>query len=325
MRLQAFIASFFMVSVSVAATESAPEATPAPAQSPAQEKSAPPPDSGFIPPAEQGVISHRDMAYVSNGHAQQKLDLHLPSAGKNIPLIIWIHGGGWMNGDKTQGVPIDYVDEGYAVASINYRLSNVAKFPAQLEDAKAAVRWLRANAGQYDIDPERIGVWGASAGGHLAALLGTTGDVEDFDVGENLNVSSRVQAVVDYFGPTDFLQIDENRLPASESHDKAGSPESRLIGGAIQDNKDKVERANPITYVNEGDAPFLIVHGDADPIVPHHQSQLLEAALKAAEVPVSFYTVKGGQHGRFNDAKVVELTKAFFTKHLKPVGYWALN
>ncbi|ABC28420.1 Esterase/lipase [Hahella chejuensis KCTC 2396] len=324
MRLQAFIA-FLMVSVSVAAAESSPETTSSSEQPSARGKSAPTPDSGFIPPAEQGVISHQDMAYVSNGHAQQKLDLYLPSAGKNIPLIIWIHGGGWMNGDKVKGVPIDYVDEGYAVASLNYRLSNVAKFPAQLEDVKAAVRWLRANAKQYDIDPDRIGAWGASAGGHLAALLGTTGDVEDFDVGENLNVSSRVQAVVDYFGPTDFLQMDEHRLPASESHDKADSPESRLIGGAIQDNKDKVKRTNPITYVSEGDAPFLIVHGDADPIVPHHQSQLLETALKEAEVPVSFYTVKGGQHGRFNDLKVVELTKAFFTKHLKPVGYWALN
>ncbi|MFI5380793.1 MAG: prolyl oligopeptidase family serine peptidase [Tepidisphaerales bacterium] len=177
------------------------------------------------------------------------------------------------------------------------RLSQHAAFPAQIQDCKAAVRWLRQNADEYSLDPDRFAAWGSSAGGHLAAMLGTTGDTKEFDVGDNLTLSSRVQAVVDYFGPTDFLQMDAHRLPNGMVHDAAQSPESLLVGGAIQENKEKVARADPITYVSRNAPPFLICHGDADPLVPHHQSVLLEAALKKAEVPVTFYTVKGAGHG----------------------------
>jgi acetyl esterase/lipase len=209
---------------------------------------------------------------------------------------------------------------GYAVASVNYRLSQHAIFPAQIEDCKAAVRWLRANARKFNLDPDRFGAWGPSAGGYLAAMLGTAGDTKQFDVGENRNVSSRVQAVVDFFGPTDFLQMDDHRPPDGMIHNRSDAPESLLIGGSIQENKEKVARANPITYITKGDPPFLIVHGDADPLVPHHQSELLEAALKKAGVPLLFYTVKGGGHGQFNDPKVPELVKDFFAKHLKPTS-----
>ena len=152
-------------------------------------------------------------------------------------------------GSKADGVPVEYLSLGYAVASIGYRLSGDAIWPAQIEDCKAAVRWLRANARTYGIDPDRFAAWGASAGGHLAAMLGTAGGVKEFEVGENLNVSSRVQAVVDYFGPTDFLQMDAHRLADGQVHDPADSPESQLIGGALQQNKDKAARADPITYV----------------------------------------------------------------------------
>lgn len=265
----------------------------------------------------EGAVAHRDLSYVSGGHERQKLDLYLPTDGANLPLIINIHGGAFKAGSKEKGVPLDYLRHGYAVASINYRLSQHAKFPAQIEDCKAAVRWLRAHAGEYRLDRNHFAAWGASAGGHLAAMLGTTGDVKDFDVGANLDQASRVQAVVDYFGPTDFLQMDFHRLPGGMTHDPANSPESELIGGAIQENKDKVVRANPITYVTPGDPPFLICHGDQDPLVPHHQSELLEAALKKAGVPATFYTVKGAGHGGFNDPKVQELTRAFLAKHLK--------
>jgi acetyl esterase/lipase len=203
------------------------------------------------------------------------------------------------------------------VASINYRLSQHAIFPAQIEDCKAAVRYLRSNAQKYNLDPNCFGVWGASAGGHLVALLGTTGDVNEFNSGENLAVSSRVQAVVDYFGPTDLLQMDDHRLPDGMAHNTPNSPESQLVGGPIQENKEKVAKANPITYVTKDDAPFLIVHGDSDPLVPHHQSELLEAVLRKAGVPVSFYTVKGAGHGGFTDPNVPKLTKEFFDKHLK--------
>src|SRR5262249_39931484 len=159
-------------------------------------------------------------------------------------------------------------------------------FPAQIQDCKAAIRWLRAHAKEFGYDASRIGVFGGSAGGHLVAMLGTAGDVKEVEVGENLDQSSRVQAVAAFFGPTGFLQMDAHRVStAAPQHSIAKSPESLLVGGLITENPDKVARANPITYVNAGAPPFLIVHGDQDMLVPHHQSELLLAALKKAAVP----------------------------------------
>jgi acetyl esterase/lipase len=272
------------------------------------------------PALPEGAVVHRDLVYVPGGHERQKLDLYLPKGGWNLPLIINIHGGAFKAGSKEMGVPVEHLARGYAVASINYRLSQHALFPAQIEDCKAAVRWLRAHAGTYGLDPNHFAAWGSSAGGHLAALLGTTGDTKEFDGGDHLDQPSRVQAVVDYFGPTDFLQMDAHRPPDGMVHDAADSPESLLIGGPIQQNPEKTRRANPITYVTKDDPPFLIVHGDADPLVPHHQSELLAAALERAGVPVTFYTVKGAGHGRFNDPKVAELTGEFLARHLKPTA-----
>jgi acetyl esterase/lipase len=269
------------------------------------------------PQAPKGPVIHRDLPYVTNGHERQKLDLYIPRAQEKLPLIIRIHGGAWLAGSKGSEGPQDYPRNGFAVASINYRLSQHALFPAQIEDCKAAVRFLRANAQKYNLDPNRFAVWGPSAGGHLAALLGTTGDVNEFDVGENLSVSSRVQAVADFFGPTDFLQMEAHRLPYGMAHNSPDSPESKLIGGLAQDNPEKAAKANPITYITKDDPPFLIIHGDKDPLVPHHQSELLEAALKKAGVPVTFYTVKGGGHGGFKDPNVPKLTRDFFEKTLK--------
>jgi len=260
---------------------------------------------------------YRDMSYVRGGHQRQKLDLYVPKGAKSAPLVILIHGGAWLGGSKESWKPDKFVAEGYAVAAINYRLSQHAIFPAQIEDCKAAVRWLRAHAAEYGIDPNHFAAMGSSAGGHLAAMLGTTGNTREFDVGENLSVSSRVQAVVDQFGPTDFLQMEAHKLPGSMMHDAANSPESLLIGGPIQENKDKVARANPITYVTRDASPFLIVHGEMDQLVPHHQSELLEAALKKAGVPVSLYTVKGAGHGGFRDPKVDELTSEFLACQLR--------
>jgi len=268
-----------------------------------------------VPP---GTTVHRDLPYVNDGHPRQVLDLYLPSGGARLPLIVWIHGGAFRAGSKEDGVPVDYLDAGYAIASINYRLSQHARFPAQIEDCKAAVRWLRAHAAQYGLDAARFGAWGPSAGGHLVAMLGTTGNVTRFDVGEYPEVSSRVQAVVDYFGPTDFLQMDAHRVPGGMVHDAADSPESELVGGPIQENADRVAAANPITYVGPDAPPFLIVHGDRDPLVPHHQSELLVAALERAGTPVTFYTVTGAGHGGFTDPAVPELTRAFLAEHLKP-------
>ena len=270
-------------------------------------------------PLPPGVKALRDLAYVTNGHARQKLDLYLPTKSGKLPLIIVIHGGAFRGGDKAQSTGGQFLRAGFAVASLNYRLSGDALFPAAVQDCKAAVRWLRANAAKYNLDPDRFGAWGSSAGGNLVAMLGTTGETREFDTGENLNLSSRVQAVADYFGPTDFLQMDAHRLPNGMVHDSAQSPESLYIGGPIQENKEKAAKANPITFITAKTPPFYIAHGDSDPLVPHHQSVLLEAALKKAGVPVKFYTVKGGGHG-FRDPQAEKMLMDFFDRHLKPLS-----
>lgn len=264
----------------------------------------------------------RDLEYVPGGHERHKLDLYLPEqigqqadAAKPMPLIVWVHGGAWQAGDKKSCPAVRFVQKGYAVASINYRLSQHAIFPGQIEDCKAAVRWLRANAKQYNLDPNRVGAWGASAGGHLVALLGTAGGIKEFDKGPNLEVSSRVQAVCDYFGPTDFLKIAD--FPSKMNHTAADSPESKLIGGPILENPDACKRANPISYVSKDDPPFLIVHGDKDPLVPHNQSQIFFEALKKAGVKAKFHTVEGGGHGGFKDPAVEKMVEQFFDEHLK--------
>lgn len=164
--------------------------------------------------------------------------------------MIWVHGGAWHAGSKANPMPLRPLStERCAIASFNYRLSSHAIFPAQIEDCKAAVRWLRAHAKQYRIDPGRFAAWGSSAGGHLVALLGTSGGTKQFDTGENLTESSRVQAVVDFFGPTDLLQMDAHaHATASLKHDAPASPESRLIGGPIQENKEKAARADRLRH-----------------------------------------------------------------------------
>jgi acetyl esterase/lipase len=263
-----------------------------------------------------GVIAHRDLAYVSGGHARQTLDLYLPPAPGPSPLIVWIHGGAFRMGSKEDRVPLEMLEQGYAIASLNYRLSQHARFPAQIEDCKAAVRWLRAHAEGYELDPERFASWGESAGGHLAAMLGTAGHERSFDVGEHLEFSSRVQAVLDFFGPTDFGQMDAHRLPEGMVHDGADSPESQLVGGPIQERPAEVARANPVAYVTPEAPPFLVVHGDRDPLVPYHQSTLLVAALQAAGVPVTFYTVAGAGHGNFSDPQIPTLAREFLADSL---------
>jgi len=270
-----------------------------------------------VPPIPVGTTVHRDLAYVTNGHPRQKLDLYLPADARKPPLIIMIHGGAFKSGSKDGQNPVPFLTQGYAVAALNYRLSGHSIFPAQIEDCKAAVRWLRAHAGEYGYDPDRFGAWGGSAGGHLVTMLGTTGSTTKFDVGENLSASSRVQAVADNFGPTDFLQMDAHRLPSGMVHNAPDSPESELIGGNLQDNPEKARHANPITYLTRDCPPFLVIHGDSDPLVPHHQSELLVAALQSAGVPVKFYTVKGGGHGGFKDPNVEVITQAFFAEQLK--------
>lgn len=271
------------------------------------------------------VIAHRDVVYAKTPEKDLLLDVYRPTNPKaeKLPLIVWIHGGAWRNGSKGDGHQVmPFVESGeYVGASINYRLSSEAIFPAQIHDCKAALRWLRAHAFRYGIDPRRVGVWGSSAGGHLVALLGTSGGVRGLegDVGGNLRYSSNVQAVCDFFGPTDLLQMDAHSISDRMKHDAPDSPESQLIGGPIQQHPDQVARVNPITYVTPDDPPFLIVHGDKDPLVPYHQSELLHAALDAAGVPTSLYKVVGGEHGKggeFGSDELLQRVADFFELRL---------
>lgn len=240
----------------------------------------------------------------------QVLDLWLPTdASGPTPLVIHVHGGAFKGGDKAMvGAKVQpLLDGGFAVASVNYRLSGEATFPAGAQDVKAAVRWLRANAATYSIDPDRFAAWGESAGGNLVALLGTTSDqatvLDDPELG-NAGVSSGVQAVIDWFGPTDFTQMDgqaasgEGGCTSPELHDPAGSPESLWVGGAVQDTKELVAQANPITYVTTATRlpAFSIAHGDADCNVPFQQSKLLADALTAAGADVTLTVLPGAAH-----------------------------
>lgn len=265
-------------------------------------------------PLPPGTEVFRDLEYVANGHARNRLDLYLPPRrDRPLPVLVWIHGGAWLGGSKENCPAVPLVAKGYAVASINYRLSQHATFPAQIEDCKAAIRWLRASAGKYNLNADRIGVWGASAGGHLAALLGTSGGVKELEGrGGNRDQSSRVQCVVDWFGPTDFTKM-------GGSHDDPNSPEAKLIGGPVQEKKQRAAEANPITYITPDDPPFLIMHGDQDRVVPILQSELLHEALRKAGVESTFVPIAGSGHGgpAFASPENRGTIESFLDKHLK--------
>jgi acetyl esterase/lipase len=274
----------------------------------------------------KGVRALLDVAYMPGPkiHPLQKLDLFIPddpiepSRGPK-PLIVYIHGGAWRGGDKRDFPAMAFTAKGYGVASVNYRLSQEAPFPAQVEDCKAAVRFLRKNAKAFGLDPDRIGAWGDSAGGHLVALLGTAADEKEWDAGDE-KISSRVQCVVDWFGPTDLAKMNaQASKPSQIDHDAPDSPESRLVGGPIQQNQEKAAKASPITYVTADDPPFLIMHGDQDPLVPITQSQTFADALKAAGVEVTFEILPGAGHGgaAFMAPESMRKLEMFFDEHLK--------
>jgi acetyl esterase/lipase len=232
------------------------------------------------------------------------LDLFLPDGAGPFPLVINIHGGGFRMGCKEMldtALAHALLAQGVAVASINYRLSGEALFPAALQDAKAAVRFLRAQAKTYRLDPDHFIAFGQSAGGNLASMLGTSGGVAALDdptLG-HAEVSSRVQGVIDWFGPVDFLQLDaqarDQGCPAD--HGSADSPESRYLGQPIADVPEKARQANPITYIDATDPPFLLQKGDRDCLLPVAQLQLLHDALKQAGVPVRLDILAGAGHG----------------------------
>ncbi len=268
----------------------------------------------------EGTTAHYDLPYVEGRHYRQKLDLYIPDNVKGpLPLVIWIHGGGWRRGDKGMiARQLFLLEHGFAFASINYRLSHNAKFPAQIHDCKAAIRYLRKHAGKYGLDPNRIGVWGSSAGGHLVALVGTSGDVKRLEgkLGET-GVSSRVQAVCDFFGPTDFWELrDRPPNPNLKTDDPRMQTIPRLLGGLVTEKKALARLASPASHVTKDDPPFLIMHGDADPLVPHQQSELLHGLLVKAGVDSTLVIVPGHGHGFFKEAEQLQFVKDFFERAL---------
>ncbi len=261
----------------------------------------------------------------------QKLDIYLPDTGNGpFPVIIAIHGGAFMTGDKTdlEITPmLQGLKRGYAVVSINYRLSAEVQFPKQIHDVKAAVRWIRANAMYHNLDPHKIAAWGSSAGGYLSTMLGTTGydkEMEDLTLG-NLVESSNVQAVVDWFGPTDFLQMDaqlkESKVKNPILHSVPESPESKFIGKNISIATDLVNQSNPENYISKFDPPFFIQHGKLDNLVPYQQSNNLANKLELVlgKENVTFELIESAGHGgsQFNSPQNLNKVFEFLDRHLK--------
>lgn len=275
---------------------------------------------GWAAAASAQVREKRDIVYAR--HAEPlRLDLYMPA---NVapevkpPLIVWVHGGAWRSGSRDK-VPIKgLLEHGYAIASVDYRLSPVARFPAQAHDLHAAIRYLRAHAGEHGYDARKIAIAGSSAGGHLAALVGVTADVKELtgEVGEETEESSAVAAVIDLYGPTNFTTILEQstvhglgvRVPALQL----------LLGGQPEDKVELARLASPVFHVDAKDPPLLILHGDQDVQVPINQSHELHAAYKKSGVPVRFEVVHGGGHGgkAFQSDAAMELMRRFLDEHV---------
>lgn len=270
--------------------------------------------AGCAASAREPAVAPREylnVPYVVNGHERQVLDLFLPGGTKPAPLVIWVHGGGWNAGDKSNNPARRLVERGYAVAGINYRYSRHAIFPAQMEDVQSAVRFLRAHAAKYHLDPNRFAAWGASAGGHLVALLGTAGDAPEFDgeQGSPPDTSARVQAVIDWFGASEMRKPDE--LPLNNNR-------INLLGGKSQEKPDLAALASPLAFVSPDDPPFLIMHGDADKTVDIEHSRRLEQALRDAGVAVTLIVLPGAGHGgdRFYEPEQIEAVNRFLDSTL---------
>lgn len=270
--------------------------------------------------ARLGTIT-RDVTYGNADGVALKLDIYYPeTASGALPVAVYVHGGAWIQGDKNEGAGVKEIPEllkrGFLVASINYRLAPQYKFPAQIEDVKCAVRFLRADAINYCLDPDRIGVWGGSAGGHLVDLLGTTDESAGLEgLGGYLDQSSRVQAVVDMFGPADLNLLFQGPQAAV----------AEQVFGTSDVGSQALRLASPVNYVSPDDPPFLIIHGDKDNVVPLKQSQVLYDSLSTAGVPVKLVIVKNGGYGfnpvggdiSPNRSKITEAIIDFFEKYLK--------
>ena len=260
----------------------------------------------------------RDVPYIPDGkNPFQSLDLYIPKHPKAnpIPVIVWIHGGAWVSGDKNHPPAAEILSHGFAVASLNYRLSNTSNHPAQIFDCKAAIRYLRAHAKEYNLDPERIGVWGHSAGGHLAALVGTSGGVKELegDLGNN-EQSSRVQAVVEWAGPSDLTTCADQAPPNCRIDFKSPSNPIAVLMGP---NKSWMSllAASPVRYLSKDDPPMMILHAEDDDVVPVGQAKELDELYKEIGLPQKCHIVSHGGHALSNPDFVRE-SLDFFDEHL---------
>jgi len=256
------------------------------------------------------------VSYAANDNPRQALDLLLPNEANNEmrPCLIFVHGGAWRSGNKSHGHSHlrPYVDsQKYVGVSIGYRLSDEAIWPAQLYDCKAAIRFLYANAKKYKIDTKRMLVFGTSAGGHLASMIAVTGNHEALQgvVGKHLKEPSTVSAAISYYGPTDFLRMDD--FPSQIPHNAPDSPESQLIGAAIQSTPEKTRQSNPITFLDSDDPPLICIHGNKDKLVPFNQSEILYEALKKLSIPTSLIRVTDGGHGGFRNPEIKKIERQF--------------
>lgn len=263
----------------------------------------------------------RDVEYCKGGDISLLLDIYRPKERPKglMPAVVWIHGGGWRGGDKTNAPNAPALAQrGYFVVSINYRLSGVAPFPAAVEDSKCAVRWLRANAKLYGVDLHRVGVWGPSAGGHLALMVGFADEKAGLEgKGGYAGVSSRVQAVCSWFGPTDFTKGHK------EFESGRGAAPLAFLGGTLEEKTEVYRQASPITHVSKDDPPTLLIHGDRDAVVPFQQSEIMLDKLKEAGVNAALLHVKNGDHGFRGESdpslkEIVTASFEFFDKYLKP-------
>ena len=263
----------------------------------------------------------KDIDYAGTANPRQALDLFVPkkASEKPRPLVVYIHGGGWESGSKNDAgvLPALVTDGNFVVASVGYRLTNEAHWPAQIHDCKAAIRWLRAHAAEYGVDPERFAVFGISAGGHLVSLLGTTtgsGPKElEGDIGDNDSVSTKVSCVINFCGPANFLTFaDKGSIISVEA---PGTAITKLLGGPLSQNKDAATACSPVTHITQNDPPFLHIHGTKDNLVPYVQALEFDAALEKAGVSSTLLTGKDGAHVFFSKELVAHM-RTFLARHL---------
>ena len=267
---------------------------------------------GAVTKVPEGVEVLRDLEYAQVKGVGLKLDLYRPSAKPSapLPLVIWVHGGGWRNGSKANCPAAWLATKGYAVASLDFRLLPEHPWPAQIEDPVAALRWLRKESARYGYDAERSAAMGGSSGGHVVALWGTLA----------LPPEDKVKVVVDWYGPTDLLTMPPNVLSEKRTRaELAKANGALLLGGVVMDQPEKAKAASALHQVTKDDVPFLIMHGTADTSVPVDQSERLHAALKAAGVESTLKLLPGAGHGgkEFDSAESHAAIQEFLDRHLK--------